>query len=573
MIYVNEIDPYCAEWLQNLMDAEVLPRGHIDTRSIEDVTPNDLAGYSQHHFFAGLGGWIYALDLAGWPRDRPVWTGSCPCQPFSSAGKGAGFADERHLWPAWLKLIATCKPAIILGEQVASKSASLWVDQVQFDLENIRFWEEYEKEVHSLRGVKDQRELSKILWEVARRAETSMQDMPKGIRGGLAFEKQKEVGGCQIKSKGQRCGLPKEIHSGESGTLPLLQDKSAMPEEGACFRFGRIREGAEQEDSCGSVRDDRVADSAECRTDEVEQCLSGQNRTQSWLHILQYSRGLLRDERMLGELGRRSFQDDCGILLEGVGIDDERRIAEAFRGIIASSLIWKRVDLVHVDMEGMGYAFGSVPFPAAGVGAPHIRDRNYWAAERVAHAAGAGRGQAGRHAAGHREAGEGRQGDWLGDAGTHDQFPRVAGELVWLADSADQRQHGRRPSQAGNGRNKTREQLERLCDAGWLADATGAGSPHRGAGFAQSESAAFGRSGSTSRPGQTNGFWRYADWLGCRDGKWRPVEPGTFPLAHGVPGRVGRLRAYGNAIVPAQAAEFVAAFMSTHGVQRELNAV
>ena len=135
MIYVNEIDPYCAQWLQNLMDAGVLPAGHIDTRSIEDVTPNDLAGYTQCHFFAGLGGWIYALDLAGWPRDRPVWTGSCPCQPFSAAGKGAGFADERHLWPAWQHLINQCRPPVIFGEQVTGAIRKGWLDGVVSDLE------------------------------------------------------------------------------------------------------------------------------------------------------------------------------------------------------------------------------------------------------------------------------------------------------------------------------------------------------------------------------------------------------------------------------------------------------
>ena len=139
MIYVNEIDPYCAQWLQNLMDAGVLPAGHIDTRSIEDVTPNDLAGYTQCHFFAGLGGWIYALHLAGWPRDRPVWTGSCPCQPFSAAGKGDGFADERHLWPAWQHLIAQCAPPVVFGEQVEGPAARRWLDLVCSDLEGLGY--------------------------------------------------------------------------------------------------------------------------------------------------------------------------------------------------------------------------------------------------------------------------------------------------------------------------------------------------------------------------------------------------------------------------------------------------
>jgi site-specific DNA-cytosine methylase len=135
-VYYNEIDPYCAQWLRNLMDADLIPRGDIDTRSIEDVRPDELRGYTQCHFFAGLGGWPYALQLAGWDT-RPVWTGSCPCQPFSVAGKGAGFADERHLWPSWQHLISQCNPPIILGEQVAS--ATQWLGLVCGDLEGMGY--------------------------------------------------------------------------------------------------------------------------------------------------------------------------------------------------------------------------------------------------------------------------------------------------------------------------------------------------------------------------------------------------------------------------------------------------
>ncbi|WP_394027795.1 DNA cytosine methyltransferase [Desulfovibrio falkowii] len=98
--------------------------------------PSDLAGFTQCHFFAGIGVWSYALRQAGWPDDRSVWTGSCPCQPFSSAGKGKGFADERHLWPDFYRLISQCRPTTCFGEQVASKDGLAWLDLVQTDLES-----------------------------------------------------------------------------------------------------------------------------------------------------------------------------------------------------------------------------------------------------------------------------------------------------------------------------------------------------------------------------------------------------------------------------------------------------
>ena len=298
--YYNEIDPYAAQWLRNLIAAGHLPPGDVDERSIEDVRPQDLAGYRHCHFFAGIGGWAHALELAGWPDDRPVWTGSCPCQPFSAAGKGDGFADERHLWPAWQHLIAQCRPSVVFGEQVASKAANAWID------------------------------------------------------------------------------------------------------------------------------------------------------------------------------------------------------------------------LVHADLEGMGYAFGCVPFPAASVGAPHIRDRNYWVAHADGRNAGAEREQCGgKQRQQPQDGGAGGMADATSFRKCTDESGRDSREGFVMA-GAESRRHRR----------------------------------HDGANVQER--------GTT---GPTNGQWRSADWLLCRDGKWRPVEPGAFPLAHGIPNRVGRLRAYGNAIVPAQAAQFIRAVM------------
>lgn len=377
LAYYNEFDKYAAEWLRNLIAAGHIAPGDVDDRSIEDVRPSDLDGYAQCHFFAGVGVWSYALRLAGWPDDRPVWTGSCPCQPFSAAGQGAGFDDERHLWPAFHHLIKECRPAIVLGEQVASKDADPWID------------------------------------------------------------------------------------------------------------------------------------------------------------------------------------------------------------------------LVCDDLEALGYSFGAIPFPSAGVGAPHIRDRLYWVGD-----------SSGARMEGH--AGNGCP------AGREGQKRSAAETSVpsGLANPSNQRQHGRGAGEASDGGDSTRQQSERFCDAGGVgrADRIGAGrdgrpvsgqvagqdgqhipidadasggdgwmadTQHDGCGGQESHQAKpngnrenfglldrghFAPQGQPAT-GPTNGYWRDADWLYCRDGKWRPVEPGTFPLANGAPARVGRLRAYGNAINAEAARVFIEAVM------------
>lgn len=118
--YYNEIDKQKAAWLRELISRNLIAPGDVDERSIADVRPDDLRGYQQCHFFAGIGIWSYALRLAGWDDDREVWTGSCPCQPFSAVGKGEAFDDERHLWPVWFPLIEARRPIVVFGEQVSS---------------------------------------------------------------------------------------------------------------------------------------------------------------------------------------------------------------------------------------------------------------------------------------------------------------------------------------------------------------------------------------------------------------------------------------------------------------------
>ena len=138
-VYYNEHDPFAAGWLRSLIAGGHIAPGDVDDRDIQCVQPDDLTPYTQCHFFAGIGGWSYALRLAGWDDARPVWTGSCPCQPFSVAGKELGDQDPRHLWPEFRRLLAERRPATVFGEQVASAAGRLWLAGVRGDLEALGY--------------------------------------------------------------------------------------------------------------------------------------------------------------------------------------------------------------------------------------------------------------------------------------------------------------------------------------------------------------------------------------------------------------------------------------------------
>jgi DNA (cytosine-5)-methyltransferase 1 len=420
--YYNEFDPYAAQWLQNLIDSKLIADGDVDDRSIRDVAPSDLKGYTQCHFFAGIGVWSYALRLAGWPDDRPVWTGSCPCQPFSAAGKGAGFADERHLWPEFYRLIAECRPPVVFGEQVASKDGLAWIDTVQSDME------------------------------------------ASGYAIGAADLCAAGVGAPHIR---QRLWFVGE----------RLDDTAGARHVGTLAR-------AE-----GEARD------------EARLRLSGEGRGSGGLANTSLD-------------GRRQGIADGGRLRSG-----DRAEGSAGRPAIDGGLSGGLGHYHHQGLEG----------------------------QRSGHQAEGGRLGAVRPVA-------------------------EAGELGWLADAKGAGSpHGgggaiQPIASIGGGTNGGLEHASSLGRERGQAPAPGHDDDGSAPGGQKGEHGA-GLTGSHrlhqdgARP--TNGRWRAADWLFCRDGKWRPVEPGTFPLAHGAPARVGRLRAYGNAIVPQVAAEVIGAYLAT----------
>lgn len=390
LAFYNEIDPFAAQWLRNLIDAGLIAPGVVDERDIRDIRPDELAGFTQCHFFAGIGVWSYSLRLAGWPDDRPVWTGSCPCQPFSAAGRGDGFADERHLWPAFHWLIEQCRPPVVLGEQVASKNGLQWLDLVSDDLEGSRY----------------------------------------------AF-------------------AAVDTSSALSGA-PHIRQRLRF----AAYDLGSAASGVADAKGTGRRSDTRTVRSG--------------------------SHSGIREAKR----------------------PDNGRACEQTRG------------------------FGD-RLPTSGLAEPSRQFDNR------SGCVGAGWGSK------HSDCGPTR-------GLVYDIRPRLEGHRGGPSAATGQREGAIRPvTEAGesrrlantDGRNPRTEGLQRSREHGQQPE--------------------DGRVGYDKRPGPTNGFWRDADWLLCRDGKWRPVEPGTFPLAHGVASRVGRLRAYGNAVDAQATADFIAAFVES----------
>lgn len=133
--YYNEFNKEKAAWLRELIKLGVIAPGEVDDRDFRDITAQDLKGFTQHHFFAGIGVWSYVLRNAGWQDDRPVVSVSLPCQSFSVAGKQKGKNDERHLLPNFINLVRECEFDTIFGEQVEAAIRHGWLDDLQADME------------------------------------------------------------------------------------------------------------------------------------------------------------------------------------------------------------------------------------------------------------------------------------------------------------------------------------------------------------------------------------------------------------------------------------------------------
>ena len=479
--YYNEHEPYAAQWLRHLIAAGHIAPGDVDARDIQDVTPDDLTGYTQCHFFAGLGGWSYALRLAGWPDDRPVWTGSCPCQPFSAAGKRSGTDDARHLWPEWFRLIDVCRPPIIFGEQVSGVGGRAWLSGADQNLQ--RLW--------------DRETVLRVLSEEGWMSTRHLQDVHDRARAAAPDEE----------ARGQNSTARERaiVETSAAWACPLCRCKTASQEQGLGIlaRLGRHSE------TSGSRRLRTDGYPVQLgRLSVVGRPIARPDRAVEGVHECQCACGAPLHQRDGERVGCAEDHRD------GEGDHDsqeslERELAALLDGGTEGTDLDTRVAGVRTCLARAGYAVGGADLPAASVGAPHIRQRLWWVAERLADAERA----------------------------------------KWRAlDSArgTARSDSRGPKDGQEGAGRTRS-------GGGLGDAA----PH---GRVEERQDTGGRCERSATQGREQRPWDDSRLIPCADGHARRIpQSGIFPLAHGVPGRVGQLRAYGNAICPQVAAVFIRA--------------
>jgi DNA (cytosine-5)-methyltransferase 1 len=470
MNYYNEIDPKAAAWLRELIKQGLIPDGIVDERSITEIKPNELKQYTQCHFFAGIGGWSLALQLANWPATRPVWTGSCPCQPFSSAGKQLGDKDERHLWPIFFDLIRECRPECVFGEQVANAIGKGWLDGISADLEGAGYaCGATVLGAHSVRAPHIRQRLFWVADATGRQREQCLRSQgddfqrsaDDGATGGLAHP---------IGLRTDWRGVAGEQEgTGERG------DKS----HGGCATGGLADSTGERSGPLGAEREgqQREASHGGAGSGMADAFIGGCSSKQ---------------QTGSGDAANRGRQIDCKPSCSDSGVGDTS-CERSFRDD-DNAQVPKRVQ--HLLAESSKYG-GLANAIGSGVG---------WRDQRGIGAGGeqVAQQEDGAHTAnqsgnGSEDAGAARLANSL-DTGSQ-------GGLRGRADSQREDQHG-----------------------------------HAGCSGADS--------------------WSDYDIVPCGDGKTRRIEPGSPPLANGIPARVVRLRGYGNAIVPQVAAEFVQAFVS-----------
>jgi site-specific DNA-cytosine methylase len=530
MMFYNEIDPFAAAWMRELMKAGAIPEGEVDERSVLDIRPVELSGFTQCHFFAGIGVWPYALRQAGWPTDRVTWTASLPCQPFSLAGKRKGVEDERHLWPVFFELVRECKPNIIFGEQVASATGSEGTAEVQ------RMWERY---AHlQLLQNRVERNISNCMQKMQEQYGTRMERIAKGFD---SLEGEQACAGRKITS--------------------IKEERAIQPD-------GQLGAG---EDRYRSLRSNGHS-VLSCDKQGMEHAVPGQGDTGVWVHDAQHKSSNICAECRLWGLGRKQNAGggECG-LTQAQG-EIGRAIENTVRAIKEKNgYSWFAA--LQADLAGEGYTVWVTDTCAAGVGAPHIRQRLYWFAARLGNADST-----------ERETRNTKPSRGRSRRTTQPSLlmPLVDPVIPRLERQSRNGDNGNEPGRDGA---ETARPIAETGGAGYVADTIG-GQEYQ---EQQRPAADEGERGadSTCGRGVVNGFWRNAVWLPCRDNKYRCAEiipesvieslpdgvaadlgfvcdEGVYyihPLAEETPNRVRRLRGYGNAIVAPQAIEFVRAVM------------
>ena len=589
--YYNEHDKNAAAWLRELIKAGLIAQGEVDERSIEDVLPNELDGFTQCHFFAGIGVWSYALRCAGWPDDRPVWTGSCPCQPFSTAGKGGGTDDKRHLWPSFFWLIKQCQPSVIFGEQVASKDGLAWLDIVASDCDSAGYDIAHFDLPASAVGAPHIRQR---LYFVAEKCGTlcyNSADVPHNTKGTDANEAMQEMwsgeaidGVLRGKKIGRQTSLflqglrhteaegllgeparpeekPKKMASKQNpygqGLWPEVQIEASgerlnstrqteSGQEEPSVRSASSRQGNSIPDRSRILRTDRDSVQSRIRS-HIRQSFIGSNRPFGGLYLLKPARGLSFNELRAWRLGGSDAGESCQSLEETQEVASEKKSTRANSGISdESNESDNRVHAIQAHLEDEANASGQIPADDQGFGAPHIRQRLFFVADASGERIRTERSRGVEYQAAAMQGTNGqRERLWL-DAGEH-------GTVSQLADA----------NCSGRARQGQAQPEERRGDLVSIGrSATDKLGNTNAVGHLRSTRAGWQAKYRIEQPSGANGFWADAEWLHCRDGKYRAVEPGTFPLVDGTPARVGRLRGYGNAIVAPVAEEFIRAYLT-----------